>query len=131
MAIESSGKSISSDFVKTKLPQDVHGNSAANGGLSNACYVGKQRYSGGNNKWNGGNNHNEGRYHNRRNGDSNNFGHIARFCPSRKEQKSDDSACVVAARLFRFNAKHSTCDDWYIDSGASELMTGQQEWMSG
>lgn len=150
MAIESSGNKISSDFVKTKLLQDVHCDSTTNGGFSNALYMGKQRYSGGNGNCNGGKNHND---HNNRDGDSNNndgrngssggrtkfgknikcyecnnYGHIARFCPKRTGQKSDDSA-TEAASLFCFNARHSSSNDWYIDSGASQHMTGEQGWM--
>lgn len=132
MAIESSVQKITSDFVKTKLLQNVGSDQAPGGLNSNALYTKRYSGSGGNgrNGGNGGHGHTGGQGKSGSQGKSmknvkcfecNQMGHYARQCPSKK--KADSSS------LFCLTANHAACDDWFIDSGASKHMTNKRDWM--
>ncbi|XP_045778973.1 uncharacterized protein LOC123876704 [Maniola jurtina] len=119
MAIESSGVSISADFVKTKILQDVKSSDSA------AFYT----------NYNKRNVHkfirNKGHGKGPRCYTCNEYGHKSTNCTSSKKKesksKSNNSNSGFVAAFSAFSVSVDNC--WVIDSGASVHMTNREDWL--
>lgn len=146
MGIESSGVAITTDWIKTKILQDVRGNEGTSGEIA---FFGKKHSGGGGNGGggNGGGSNgggSDGGFSNgggrggRNNGGGhsgrgksnvrcyrcNKLGHISRDCSHKKfENKCNAAESLLCTSLAVMGHNN---DDWYIDSGATAHMTPQR-----
>lgn len=113
MAMESSGVPVTADSVKTKLLQEVKSSE------STALYVNrnlKSKQPQKNNKSQRG----------PRCFSCNRYGHISKFCNSKKKEHSQNKESGYVAV---FSASTSNDGGWYIDSGASSHLTMRDDWL--
>lgn len=119
MAIESSGVSVTADYVKTKLLQDVKNPETS------AYYVHKpKRYQ------NMPKSHKDSPDNDQKKGprcyNCNKFGHLSKNCYFKKKNNINRSNGYYAA----FSVAESLDKTrWYIDSGASQHMCRERSWM--
>ncbi|XP_041969254.1 uncharacterized protein LOC121730360 [Aricia agestis] len=105
MGLESSSKTITSDFVKTKLLQEVKVSE------SSAFFTKHKNNSSAKLKGKGPRCYN-----------CNKYGHYKSQCTVKKSNHNGFSAV--------FSAHNNICeDDWYVDSGATMHMTKRSDWM--
>ncbi|KAL0858839.1 hypothetical protein ABMA27_011295 [Loxostege sticticalis] len=108
MGIESSGIKISSDFIKTKLLQEVKVSE------SSAFYT-KHKYNC--------NNQPKPKGKGPRCFNCNKYGHYKAQCNLKKSTNNNVFSAIFSA----YNTLNQ--DDWYIDSGATMHMTRRSDWM--
>lgn len=123
MAIESSGVSITADFVKTKLLQDVKV-------TDSSAYYSKSNKSKNMSK----SNQDSPEKHQKKGPrcySCNKYGHFSKNCHTQKKKQAQSDSNSKNNGYYAVFSAGETLDKtrWYIDSGASQHMCRERKWM--